>query len=118
MHLKNHEGNYYLRALVQQQYAVLMLRSILRSIRLNCVLCRKRSTKPVQPMIADLPSERLAFQCPPFTNVGLDYFGPFHVTIRGSSEKSWGFLLSCLTTKAVHVEIAYSMDTNSWCYGY
>ena len=113
MHLKNdHEGNDYLRALVQQQYAVLKLLSILRSIRFNCVLCRKRSTKPVQPMMADLPSERLAFQCPPFTNVGLDYFGPFHVTIRRSSEKRWGFLLTCLTTRAVHVEIAHSIDTN------
>ena len=63
-------------------------------------------------MMADLPSERLAFQCPPFTNVGLDYFGPFHVTIRRSSEKRWGFLLNCLTTRAVHVEIAHSIDTN------
>ena len=99
MHLKNHhEGNDYLRALVQQQYAVLKLRSILRSIRFHCVLCRKRSTEPVQPMMADLPSERLAFQCPPFTNLGLDYFRPFHVTIRRSSEKSWSFLLTCLTT--------------------
>ncbi|XP_075258504.1 uncharacterized protein LOC142350541 [Convolutriloba macropyga] len=118
MHLNNHhEGNDYLRALVQQQYAVLKLRSILRSIRFNCVLCRIRRTKPVQPMMADLPSERLAFQCPPFTNVGLDYFGPFHVTIRRSSEKRWGFLLNCLTTRAVDVEIAYSMDTNSCVMG-
>ncbi|XP_075258365.1 uncharacterized protein LOC142350403 [Convolutriloba macropyga] len=77
----------------------------------------KRSSKPVQPMMADLPSERLAFQCPPFTNVGLDYFGPFHVTIRRSSEKRWGFLLTCLTTRAVHVEIAHSMDTNSCVMG-
>ena len=73
MHIKmHHEGNDYLCAYVQQQYAVLKLRSILRSISFNCVLCRKRSTKPVQPMMADLPSERLAFRCPPFTNVGLD----------------------------------------------
>ena len=42
MHLKNHhEGNDYLRALVQQQYAVLKLRSILHSICFNCVFCRK-----------------------------------------------------------------------------
>ena len=42
MHLKNHhEGNDYLLALVQQQYAVLKLRSILRLIRFNCVLCRE-----------------------------------------------------------------------------
>ena len=68
-------------------------------------------------MMADLPSERLAFQCPPLTNVDLDYFGPFHVTIRRSSEKRWGFLLTRLTTREVHVEIAHSMDTNSCVMG-
>ena len=121
MHLINHhEGNYYLRAPVQQQYVVLKLRSILRSIRFNCVFCKKRSTKPVQPMMADLPSQRLAFQWPPFTNVSLDYLnvGPFHVTIRRSSEKRWAFLLTCPTTTAVRV-LDCTFDWNKFvCYGY
>ena len=113
MHLKNHhEGSDYLCALFQQQNAVLKLRSIICTIRFNSVNCRKRSTKTVQPMMADLSSKLLAFKCPPFTNVGLDYFGPFHVTIRRASGKRWDFLLTCLTARAVHVEIAYSMDTN------
>ena len=118
MHLKHHhEGIDYLRALIQQKFAVLKLRSTLRSIRFSCVLCRKRNATPVQPMMADLPSERLRFQSPPFTNVGLDYFGPFYVTIRRSSEKRWGFLFTCLTTRAVHVEIAHSMDANTCVMG-
>lgn len=29
--------------------------------------------------MADLPSERLAMDLPPFSNVGLDYFGPVEV---------------------------------------
>ena len=64
-------------------------------------------------MMTDLPSERLALQNPSFTNVRLNYFGPFYVTIGCSSEKSWGFLFTCLTTRAVNVDIAHSMDTNS-----
>ena len=118
MHLKHHhEGIDYLRALIQQRFAVLKLRSTLRSIRFSCVLCRNRNATPVQPMMADLPSERLGFKSPPFTNVGLDYFGPFYVTIRRSSEKRWGFLFTCLTTRAVHVEIAHSMDANTCVMG-
>ena len=74
-------------ALIQQKYAVLKLRSVFRSIRFNCVLCKKRNTRPVQPRMADLPSERLAFQNPPFTNVSIEYFGPFYVTIPRTSEK-------------------------------
>ena len=114
MHLKNyHEGNDYLRALAQQQYALMKLRSILRSIRFNCVLCRKRSTKPVQPMMARLPSERPAFTCPTLTKVG-----PFHVTLRRYSEIRWGLLLTFFTTRAVHVEIAHSNGYKFMCYGY
>ena len=61
---------------------------------------------------ADLPVERLAYQSPPFTNTGVDYFGPFYVTLRRTTEKRWGFLFTCLTTCAVHVEIVPSMDAS------
>ena len=64
--------------------------------------------------MADLPVERLANQSPPFTNIGVDYVGPFYVTLRRTTEKSWGFLFTCLTTRAVHVEIVPSMDASSF----
>ena len=64
-------------------------------------------------MMSDLPAERLGYRQPPFSNCGLDYFGPFHVTIRRSSEKRWGFLFTCLTTRAIHIELVPSMDTSS-----
>ena len=67
--------------------------------------------------MADLPKERLAYQSPPFTNTGVDYFGPFYVTVRRTTEKRWGFLFSCLTTRAVHVEVVTSIDTSSCVLG-
>ena len=106
-HLKNHhQGIDYLRSKVQDRYAILKLRSTLRSIKSNCVLCRKFRAATMQPIMADLPKERLAYQSPPFTNTGVDYFGPFYVTVRRTTEKRWGFLFTCLTTRAVHVEVA------------
>ena len=66
----------------------------------------------MQPIMA-LLKERLAYQSPPFANTGVDYFGPFYVTIRRTTEKRWGFLFTCLTTRAVHVEIVTSKDTSS-----
>ena len=64
-------------------------------------------------MISDLPAELLGYRQPPFSNCGIDYFGPFHVTIRRSSEKRWRFLFTCLTTRAIHNELVPSMDTSS-----
>ena len=71
----------------------------------------------IQPIMADLPVERHAYQSPPFTNTGVDYFGPFYFTVRRTTEKRWGFLFTCLTTRAVHIEIVPSMDASSCVMG-
>ena len=113
-HIKNeHQSVDYLRSVIHQQFVVLRLRSALRAIETHCVCCRKRKAKTVTPMMSDLPAERLGYRQPPFSNCGVDYFGPFHVTIRRSSEKRWGFLFTCLTTRAIHIELVPSMDTSS-----
>ena len=75
--------------------------------------CRKRKAKTVTPMMSDLSAERLGYRQPPFSNCGVDYFGPFQVIIRQSLETFWGFLFTCLTTRAVHIELVPSMDTSS-----
>ena len=112
-----HQGVDYLRALVQQQFAIVKLRTALRSIVSKCVTCRKRRAETINPIMSDLPRERLAFKARPFTNTGIDYFGPFYVAVKRSTEKRWGFLFTCLTTRAVHFEVVPSMDTSSCVMG-
>ena len=102
---------------MQEHYTVLKLRSSLRSIKAHCLRCREFQAVTMQPIMSDLPKERLAYQSPPFANTGVDYFGPFYVTVRRTTEKRWGFLFTCLTTRAVHVEIVTSMDTSSCVMG-
>ena len=107
----------YLRALVQQQFAIVKLRTALRSIVSKCVTCRKRRAETLNTMMSDLPRERLAFKERPFTNTGIDYFGPFYVAVKRSTGKRWRFLFTCLTTRAVHFEVVPSMDTSSCVMG-
>ena len=64
--------------------------------------------------MADLQDSRLGYQQPPFTNTGVDYFGPLPVRNRRKTEKGYGELFTCLTTPAVHIEIAHSLDTDSY----
>ena len=112
-----HQGVEYLRALIQQKFAIVKLRTTLRTIQTRCVTCRKRKAETLTPIMADLPKERLAFSSRPFTNTGLDYFGPLYVSVKRSTEKRWGFLFTCLTTRAVHFEVVPSMDTSSCVMG-
>ena len=81
LHLEhNHEGVEYVRSVIQQKFWILGLRNALRSIKSNCVYCRKLRAQIKFPLMADLPAERLDYQSYPFTHVGMDYFGPFEVT--------------------------------------
>ena len=107
-----HQGVEYLRSIVQERYTQLKLRSSLRSIKPHCLRCREFQAVTMQPIMSDLPKERLAYQSPPFTNTGVDCFGPFYVIFRRTTEKRWGFYFTCLTLRVVHVEIVTSMVTS------
>ena len=66
--------------------------------------------------MADLPSDRL-HESPPFSYTGLDVFRPIiftegKTTRKFSSEiKVWGLLLTCLVSRAVHIEPLPGLDT-------
>ena len=62
--------------------------------------------------MADLPEERLDASTT-FTNVGFDYFGPFIVKIGRRNEKRWCCLFTCLTMRAVHIEVVPKLDTDN-----
>ena len=61
--------------------------------------------------MADIPEERLVASTV-FANVGVDYFGPFTVKIGRRNEKLWCCLFTCLTVRAVHIEIVPKLDTD------
>ena len=96
-----------------QRYHIFGLRHVLRTIRTKCAMCRLRDAKPCPPEMAPLPSARVTAYTKPFSFVGVDFFGPFLVTVGRRSEKRYGVVFTCLAIRAIHVEVAYSLDTNS-----
>ena len=64
--------------------------------------------------MAPLPKERTDVDSPPFTSVGVDYFGPLMVKHGRGSAKRYGCIFTCLTTRAVHLEISHSMESDSF----
>ncbi len=63
--------------------------------------------------MADLPSDRVTANDPPFTSVGVDYFGPAQVKQGRSHVKRYGCIFTCMDTRAVHIEMAHSLNTDS-----
>ena len=110
---KLHEGTEYVRNMLQQEYCIIGLTNALRKIKSRCINCRHRNANPIHPPMADLPRERLDEHVFPFAHTEVDYFGPFEIKFRQRTLNRWCRLFTCLTTRAVHIEVAQSLDNES-----
>ena len=71
----------------------------------RCVVCRKKMT--------DLPEDCFESN-PPFSYSAVTCFGPWRVKDRGREVKRYGVRFTCLASRAVHLEIANTMDASSF----
>ena len=91
---------------------------LISSVIHKCVVCRKLRGRQMLQQMADLPADRLQ-PGPPFTSVGVDTFGPWNVVTcrtRGgqANSKRWAILFTCLTTRAIHIEVVEEMTSSSF----
>ncbi|XP_065361998.1 uncharacterized protein LOC135955572 [Calliphora vicina] len=98
---------------IRRSFWIPRLRKILRKRVSNCFICRFRRTLPVPPLMGSLPKDRLTPYIRPFSYTGLDYFGPLIVTIGRRHEKRWVALFTCLTIRAIHLEVAFDLSTDA-----
>ena len=86
--------------------------NLMRKCLNDCLACKKRFKEPGKQLMAGLPAHRLKADIPPFTNRGVDYFGPFLAKYGHSTIKRYGVIFTCLTVRYVHLEVAcdLSMD--------
>ncbi|EGT51879.1 hypothetical protein CAEBREN_14589 [Caenorhabditis brenneri] len=113
----NHQGVQDLIAKVQRKYWIQGLTSLVRQVRSKCVTCRKRHGKPFDyPYTRDLPPVRTSMEGP-FTHIGIDYCGPFQYQIldkNNTKGKVWIMLLTCVITRAIHLEMIHDNSTKSF----
>ncbi|XP_052743984.1 uncharacterized protein LOC128199256 [Bicyclus anynana] len=113
-----HAGPQLTLSLLRKKYWILSARTVVRARIHACIPCFKTRPKPCQtPLMADLPTCRLDIS-KAFSNTGIDYCGPFYTTLargRGiKSQKAYVCIFICLTTRAVHVEVAPDLTTHSF----
>ena len=102
---------------LRSRFWVVKGRRLVRSVTEACAECRRRFTKKIgNQMMAPLRKSRLQSSLRAFEKVGVDYGGPF-LTKQGrrrTRAKRYLCLFTCLTTLAVHLEMSYSLDTDSF----
>ena len=87
---------------------------MVRKLLANCFSCRRRPAHVCSQKMADLPKERVTGGQPPFSHVGIDFFGPFMDKQGRSQVKRYGCIFTRLMIRAVHIEITHSLDTDSF----
>ncbi|XP_046325770.2 uncharacterized protein LOC124110437 [Haliotis rufescens] len=108
-----HMGKNAILTHLRQCYWILGAGAVIKSLVSKCVICKKYQSPTGQQQMADLPDDRLQPDKPPFSHVGMDFFGPFLVRRGRANVKRYGVVFSCLTMRAVHLELACSLDTDS-----
>ncbi|KAG5867227.1 hypothetical protein JTB14_008186 [Gonioctena quinquepunctata] len=73
-------GPYLMEVILRQKYWILGVRNAIGQRVHACNKCFRLKSKTINPPMADLTTSRL-LQAKVFTHTGIDYFGPFNITL-------------------------------------
>ncbi|XP_072158029.1 uncharacterized protein [Bemisia tabaci] len=109
-----HAGPQLLQSLICRKFWILNARRLCRQVVHQCLPCFKARPRQVNPLMGDLPPERV-LPNPPFLKTGMDYAGPFKVKIHQLRSARvvnvYLCIFVCLCVKAVHIEVVHDLTT-------
>ena len=111
----NHGETNYVLASLSSKYWIISAREEIREWENECNRCKRRKALPATQIMAPIPRERL-IPLRALVHTAVDYGGPF-ITVQGRGKhrmKRYLCLFTCLATRAVHLEMAFSLDTDSF----
>ncbi|GFX83972.1 integrase catalytic domain-containing protein [Trichonephila clavipes] len=102
---------------IRNNFWIPSARNVVRKILRTCIPCRKASAKGSQQLMADLPAVRVT-ACRVFSQVGIDYCGPFQLkTFSGKCKqirKVYVCVLIGFAVKAIHLELVSDLTTGAF----
>ncbi|XP_068205334.1 uncharacterized protein [Palaemon carinicauda] len=101
-------------SLVREKFWVIKGHAAVRCVLSRCVRCRRAHGKAIEQLMADLPPDRVESGKPPFYRTGVDLFGPFFVKRVRAQMKHWGVIFTCLNMRAIHLEVASNLTSDSF----
>ncbi|KAK3754172.1 hypothetical protein QZH41_007960 [Actinostola sp. cb2023] len=123
-----HAGVEHVLSCTRQRLWIIHGRREVKKVSAKCEVCKRWSAPRACQKAGQLPRERVVPE-PCFTNVGMDFAGPFYLkefqattkTAKASKakaskkdnlKKAYVCLFSCMSSRAVHLELVMSMDTD------
>ena len=110
--LVEHAGINYTFTSLRRSFWICGGSSAIRRVIEDCAAFRRQRACPLQQLMAELPPGTYAG--PPFFHTGVDYFGPLLAKQERSKVKRYGCIFTCMTSRAVHLEVAHSLSSDSF----
>ncbi|XP_041985249.1 uncharacterized protein LOC121737656 isoform X1 [Aricia agestis] len=112
-----HAGPQLLLSYIRQKYWPLGGRNLARRVVHSCVRCFRFKSRPIQPIMGDLPSDRTHLEFP-FLKTGIDYGGPVLIADRkgrgAKLVKSYICIFVCFAVKALHLELVSDLSKEAF----
>ena len=117
-HLHRKRGHCGYKSLMHEarrKYWIIGLRKMAKAVVSNCVLCRKLRRKPLDQLMGQVPSLRVAAGFPPFSNTAMDMFGPLQIRLnRRTLQEAQVVIFTCTTTRAIHLELVTDKSSEAF----
>ena len=109
-----HCGQKKLLSRLREEFWIIKGRATSKRVIGKCIPCRKRYAVQMTQEMAELPKVRLTPFEPPFTSTGIDFFGPLLIKHGRGSAKHYGCIFVCMASRAIHLELAQSLETDDF----
>ncbi|KAK6012576.1 hypothetical protein OSTOST_22254, partial [Ostertagia ostertagi] len=105
-----HQGVNSTLANLRLKYWIPTGRRIVRKVLKSCSTCKKWNARAYRyPNSPSLPNSRTT-PSRVFENIGVDLAGPFLVRDQDNHQKRWVCLFTCMSTRAIHLEVLTSVS--------
>lgn len=112
-----HAGPKLILSYLNQKYWLINGTREIKHVTHKCIVCFRLKANQASQLMGSLPERRVT-AARPFEVVGIDYGGPFQIkqsrVRRVLISKGYVLLFVCFATKAIHVELASDLTTDTF----
>ncbi|XP_049885986.1 uncharacterized protein LOC126380550 isoform X2 [Pectinophora gossypiella] len=113
-----HAGPKLLLTNLNQKFWITNGLMFVKSITHKCIVCFRQKATASKQLMGSLPAGRVTATSRPFEKVGVDFAGPIDVKLsrvrRSVTGKGYICVYVCFATKAVHLELASDLTTDTY----
>jgi len=111
---EGHSGTSHVLNCMRKSFWILRGRAAVRRVLHACFKCRLWSTGVDAQRMANLPEARVTAGRPSFTATSVDLMGPMNVKQGRNTVNRCVVVFACMTMRAVHLEIAQSLEASAF----